>query len=36
MTDSFNMPDKHLYENEENHQVYSIVKLGCNPNYYGF
>ena len=29
------MPDKLLYENKENLQVHTIVKLGCSPNYDG-
>ena len=28
-----NMPEKHLYENKENLQMYAIVKLGCSPDY---
>ena len=31
-----NMPEKHLYENRENYQKYTIVKLGCSTNYAGF
>ena len=30
------MPEKHLYENEENLQMNVIVKLGCSPDYDGF
>ena len=30
------MPEKHLYENKENHQMYAIVKLGCSPDYDDF
>ena len=30
------MPEKHLYENKENLQMYAIVKLGCSLNYDGF
>ena len=30
------MPEKHLYENKENLQMYTIVKLGCSCNYDGF
>ena len=30
------MPDKHLYENKENFQGYSIVKLAFSSNYDGF
>ena len=30
------MPEKHLYENKENLQMYAIVKLGCSPDYDGF
>ena len=29
------MPEKHLYENKENLQMYVIVKLGCSPDYDG-
>ena len=29
-------PEKHLYENKENLQMYANVKLGCSPNYDGF
>ena len=31
-----NVPEKHLYENKENLQMYAIAKLGCSPNYDGF
>ena len=31
-----NMPEKDLYENKENLQMYVIVKLECSPNYDGF
>ena len=31
-----NMPEKHLYKNKENLQMYAIVKLECRPNYDGF
>ena len=27
------MSEKHLNENKENLQMYTIVKLGCSPNY---
>ena len=30
------MPEKHFYENKENLQIYSIVKLGCSPTCDGF
>ena len=30
------MPEKHLYENKENLEMYAIVKLKCSPNYDGF
>ena len=31
-----NMPEKHLYENKYNHQMYAILKLGFSSNYDGF
>ena len=30
------MPEKHLYENKGDLQMYAIVKLGCSPDYDGF
>ena len=30
------MPEKHLYENKENLEMYAIVKLRCSLNYDGF
>ena len=30
------MPEKHLYENKKNLQMYAIVKLGFSLNYDGF
>ena len=30
------MPEKQLYENKGNLQMYLIVKLRCSPNYDGF
>ena len=30
------MPEKHLYENKKNLQMYVIVKFGSSPNYDGF
>ena len=30
------MPEKHLYENKENLQMYLIVKMGWSPDYNGF
>ena len=30
------MPQKHLYENKENLQMYAIVKLGCSSDYDGY
>ena len=30
------MPEKHLYENKENLQMYVIVKLGWSPDDDGF
>ena len=30
------MPEKHLYENKENLQMYVIMKMGWSPDYNGF
>ena len=30
------VPEKKLYENRKNLQIYVIGKLGCSPNYDGF
>ena len=31
-----NIAQKHLYESNENLQMYAIMKLGCIPDYDGF